>query len=134
MNKKTLLAIFTTAFMSLSFNAHSQDIIAELAEGCGPEIEQFCNRVTLGEGRLAACFYAYEDQLSDQCHYTLYEVAAQLEAAAIVLDYFVSQCGNDVVKLCPDVEPGDGRILECLAVQSTALSESCSTAIDTLLE
>jgi hypothetical protein len=129
MKKRTLLSICVAGLMSLTFNVSAQDILAELAEGCGPEIEQFCSRVTLGEGRLAACFYAYEDQLSDKCHYTLFEVAEQLEAAAIVLDYFVEQCGDDIVKLCPKVEAGEGRIVECLASQSAALSQSCSAAI-----
>jgi len=134
MRKQTLLSICVAAFMSMTFNASGQDIIAELAEGCGPEIEEFCSRVTLGEGRLAACFYAYEDQLSDKCQHTLYVVSEQLEAAAIVLDYFVEQCGDDIVKLCPDVEAGDGRIVSCLAAQSTALSSSCSDVIKELTQ
>lgn len=134
MRKQTLLSICVAAFMSMTFNASGQDIIAEIAEGCGPEIETFCSRVTLGEGRLAACFYAFEDQLSDKCNHTLYVVAEQIETAAIVLDYFIEQCGDDIVNLCPDVEPGDGRIISCLASQSTALSQSCSEAITELTE
>jgi hypothetical protein len=64
----------------------------------------------------------------------LYEAASQLEAAAVVLDYFVQQCGSDVVKLCKDVEAGEGRILACLTSQSSALSASCSQAITDVTE
>ena len=120
--------------MGLALNAGAQDIMAELAEGCGPEIEQFCSGVTLGEGRLAACFYAHEDQLSNQCNYTLYEIGNQLQAAAVVLDYFVTACGNDIVNLCSNVEVGEGRIMNCLTSQSTELSVSCAAAIVTITE
>ena len=129
MKKQTLISLCIAALMSFTVSARAQDIIAELVDGCGPEIEKFCSGVTLGEGRLAACFYAYEDQLSDKCNYTLYVVSEQLQAAAIVLDYFVEQCGDDIDKFCPDVEPGEGRIVDCLATKSSALSQSCSAAI-----
>lgn len=132
MKKSLLLTICAAAFMSFTVNASAQDIMAELTEGCGTEMEQFCNGVTLGEGRLAACFYAYEDQLSNQCQYTLYEIASKLQAAVVVLNYFVEQCGADVEKLCPGVEPGEGRIANCLTSQSSALSASCTAAIENI--
>ena len=134
MKKKTLLAACAATLMGLSLNAGAQDIMSQVAEGCGPEIDKFCSGVTLGEGRLAACFYAYEDQLSNLCNYTLFEIGNQIEAAAIVLDYFVDACGNDIVNLCSDVEVGDGRIMDCLTSQSTELSVSCSSAIVTVTE
>ncbi|MSQ98223.1 MAG: hypothetical protein EXR85_02840 [Xanthomonadales bacterium] len=135
MNRTTLFNICAAACVTFAFGtASAQDIVAEVQKGCATEIEQYCQGVTLGEGRLAACFYAHEDKLSNQCQYTLYEAASQLEAAAVVLDYFVQQCGSDVVKLCKDVEAGEGRILACLSSQSTALSASCSQAITDVTE
>ena len=135
MKRTTLLKICTAACATLSLGtASAQDIVANVQKGCATEIEQYCKGVTLGEGRLAACFYAYEDKLSNQCQYAIYEAASALEAAAVVLDYFVQQCGSDIVELCKDVEAGEGRILACLTSQSTALSASCSKAITNVTE
>ena len=38
-------------------------------------------------------------------------------------------CVADVVRLCPDVVPGGGRIILCLASQADQISEGCRTAI-----
>jgi hypothetical protein len=38
-------------------------------------------------------------------------------------------CVADVVRLCPGVIPGGGRIILCLASQSDQISEGCRTAI-----
>lgn len=135
MKRTTLLNICAAAIVAFAFGtANAQDIVDDVMKGCASEIEQYCSGVTLGEGRLAACFYAYEDKLSNQCQYALYEAASTLEAAEVVLDYFVEQCGSDVVKLCQGVDAGEGRILACLTSQSTALSASCSSAITNVTE
>jgi hypothetical protein len=36
-----------------------------------------------------------------------------------------SACGADVRALCAGVDPGGGRIIECLATQSASLSPDC---------
>jgi len=42
-----------------------------------------------------------------------------------VLFVLRSACGGDVRALCPGVDPGGGRIIECLAAQSASLSPDC---------
>jgi hypothetical protein len=42
-----------------------------------------------------------------------------------VLFVLRSACGGDVRALCPGVDPGGGRIIECLATQSASLSPDC---------
>jgi hypothetical protein len=46
-----------------------------------------------------------------------------------VLFVMRSACGGDVRALCPGVEPGGGRIIECLATQAASLSPSCKEVL-----
>lgn len=39
-------------------------------------------------------------------------------------------CGADIARVCPDVVPGGGRILQCLVVRRERLSPSCGARID----
>jgi len=38
-------------------------------------------------------------------------------------------CDEDVKKLCPDIRPGGGRILQCLHGQQSNLSPACRQAL-----
>jgi hypothetical protein len=46
-----------------------------------------------------------------------------------VLFVLRSACGGDVRALCPGVEPGGGRIIECLATQAASLSPACKDVL-----
>lgn len=85
--------------------------------------------MTLGEGRMLACFYAHEDKLSGQCQYALYDAAAQLERAISDLNYVATQCAADIESQCASVELGEGRILECLNSKPDVVSAPCKQAI-----
>lgn len=39
---------------------------------------------------------------------------------------FRKACAEDVKKFCPDVKPGEGRILQCLEQHAKDVSENCS--------
>ena len=41
----------------------------------------------------------------------------------------IDACMADQARLCPDVVPGNGRIVRCLAAQGTRLSPICATAM-----
>ena len=114
--------------------ALEDDPLAYVMKGCGFEIENYCSQVTLGEGRLAACFFAHEDKLSSQCLYTLYDMALALDAAMDALVYIATECEADIDEYCFDVEPGDGAILNCLSAEREKISEGCTSALDSLEE
>lgn len=50
--------------------------------------------------------------------------AADAPAAAVV-----EACKADVEKLCPGVQPGEGRIAACLRGKHRQLSDGCKTAL-----
>jgi hypothetical protein len=120
--------------LGVSGSVQAESITETVANGCKAEIESFCSQVSLGEGRLLACFYAHEDKLSGQCQYALYNASAQLEHAVSSLNYVAGQCQNDIVNLCANVQAGEGRILECLEAQDASVSERCKQAIGDVFE
>ena len=123
----SLLAVL--ASVSLAGTAIAEDLESVVRKGCGPEIENFCSQVSLGEGRLLACFYAHEDKLSGQCQYALYNAAAQLEHAVSALNYVAGQCEDDIAGLCAEVQLGEGRVIDCLKSKPEAVSAACNQAL-----
>jgi hypothetical protein len=120
--------------MSLSGTASAQGIVETVEQGCASEITTYCSQVSPGEGRLLACFYAHEDKLSGQCQYALYSASAQLDQAVSALDYLATQCRDDILKLCADVQIGEGRVLECLKSNSASVSAACNQAVSDVAE
>ena len=128
----SLLAVLL--LFGFAANASAQDIVSDVQKGCAVEIEKFCSQVTLGEGRLLACFYAHEDRLSGQCQYALYTAAAQLEHAVSALNYVAGQCEDDIETHCAGVQLGEGRILSCLKSNADSVSTACKAAVADVFE
>jgi hypothetical protein len=133
---KVKLAIMAVAIVALSFatNAFSQDPVATVKKGCAAEIENFCSQVSPGEGRMLACFYAHEDKLSGQCQYALYDAAAELDRAVSALNYLASECHDDILNLCGNVQIGEGRVIDCLKSNGESVSGACRQAMADVVE
>ena len=129
-------AILTTVavLMSMSGQLYAQGIVETVETGCATEISTFCSQVSPGEGRLLACFYAHEDKLSGQCQYALYSAAAQLDQAVSALNYVATECNDDLMKLCAEVQIGEGRVIECLRANKDTVSAACMTAVNEVFE
>lgn len=106
-----------------------QSLVETVANGCKVEIETYCSQVTPGEGRILACLYAHEDKLSAKCEYALYDAAARLERAVAALSYVANECGPDLEKYCASIEPGKGRLLNCLDKHDKQVSKRCKQAV-----
>jgi hypothetical protein len=129
MNRLAVVAAGLLAFAAGSGVALAEDLVTTIEQGCKAEIGKYCSQVTLGEGRMLACFYAHEDKLSGQCQYALYDAAARLERAISDLNYVATQCGADIETHCAKVEMGEGRIMECLNSKPDVVSAPCKQAI-----
>jgi Cysteine rich repeat len=105
------------------------EVTAQVLEGCSSEITQYCAQVTLGEGRLLACLYAYGDKISGQCEYALYDAAARLERAIGAITYVANECRSELDTHCAGVEMGEGRIAQCLNDHASELSPGCDRAL-----
>lgn len=115
------------ALASLAAPASASDILG----ACKTEIENRCADVTLGNGRLMSCLYAYEDQLDAECGTALADAADILDLLFDRLRFVKQECGEDIRQHCSGVQVGEGRIYTCLAEQS-AVSEGCKTAMSTI--
>ena len=129
--KRTRIFLVSLAVLLLGFTGVNagQGLVETVANGCKMEIEKYCSQVTPGQGRILACLYAHEDKLSAKCEYALYDAAAQLERAVAALSYVANECNEDLEKYCESIEPGKGRLLECLDKHDKQVSKRCKQAI-----
>jgi hypothetical protein len=118
--------------MVLVFSGHvsaQQTLVDSVVKGCDKELKTYCKDVTPGEGRVLACLYSYWDKLSDQCDNALYDAAAQLDRALSALSYVVNECRDDLKTYCSDIQPGEGRLLQCMDRNYAKVSGRCKQAL-----
>jgi hypothetical protein len=70
-----------------------------------------------GDETLAVCLGEHKDALAARC------LRAVRRAKRVSV--FRQRCGDDVKRLCAEIQPGDGRILRCLRAGDTSLSTAC---------
>lgn len=98
--------------------ALSAGVAAEEAKPCAQDAARLCKGVEPGEGRIAKCMKAHENELSPACKARIAEFREEAKEAR-------DACQEDVQKNCKDVKPGGGRILQCLKAHESALSPQC---------
>lgn len=124
-----IMMIITFAFLFAGSVLAQEGLIVTVTEGCKKELGTYCKDVTPGEGRLLACLYAYGDKLSNRCEFALYDASIQLERAINALSFMATECRNDLNAHCAAVEPGEGRLLDCLEKNKKKVSSRCMHAL-----
>ena len=56
-------------------------------------------------------------------------VALLLSGSVAVAQQAGNPCGGDIKKLCPGIQPGEGRITACIKSHLTDLSETCEARV-----
>jgi Cysteine rich repeat len=90
----------------------------ESGGACKADVERLCPGAQPGHGRVMRCLRDKEDQVSAECKAHIEEMRQRFQAAA-------EACKPDVEKFCQDVQPGGGRIIQCLRQHETELSDAC---------
>ncbi len=129
-----LLTIIAASTIIPGIAYTDSNVVSDVQEACAAEIETYCSNVTLGEGRLLACFYAHEDSLSNNCQYALYSATQKLEADINALNFVANECLADINEFCRDTAVGNGRIARCLDEHVDEVSERCLKAVDQVSE
>ncbi len=130
----TVLAVFLSGSFALAQGSLLEEALLEhLLIACASDIGNYCSDVTPGDGRLVYCMAAYEDKISGQCVYALYQTASVLEQLSEAISYIAQECGTEIATLCSNVEMGEGRVLACLAENEADVGQSCKTAISEVL-
>lgn len=123
------LAAFALCLGAFAASAE-ESVLPKVLEACGAERDAFCSKITPGDGRLIACLYAHQGELSHRCDYVLFDAAAQLQEIMGAMSRLQQVCAPDIELLCGAVKKGEGRLMQCLREKQMALSAPCHDAFE----
>jgi hypothetical protein len=95
---------------------------ARAEDACRADVEKLCAGIPVGDGRIAACLKANQEKVSPGCKAQLASVARKVKEVGAV-------CEADIASYCPDVKPGQGRVLRCLAANAFSLTPECRQVV-----
>jgi len=87
---------------------------------CDAEVQQFCPDSLTGEAR-RSCVTQRMKRLPLLCQQFVRQWMVRWKEAK----EYKAACAEDVKRVCYGVEPGDGRILQCLQARAQDISEGC---------
>ena len=90
----------------------------EAARPCRDDATKICKGVKKGEGRIMKCLKKHENEVSPACKENIAKAKEAIKEAK-------ESCEGDAKKICTDVKPGGGRIVECLKQHEGELSSAC---------
>ena len=119
--------IFTLAPIAFGW-AQEMSVREMVQEDCKQELSDYCGTVTPSRGRIAACLFAHNDKLSEQCQLTFEIGVLQLTQILTTVSYVIEQCSDDIDQYCEDVVVGGDRLRQCLADHRDELASNCQEA------
>lgn len=90
----------------------------EQSKPCADDAARLCKGMQPGGGRIANCLREHRDELSPACKERMAAAKKRMQEAK-------DDCHEDMQKHCKDVQPGQGRIAQCLKQHEAELSADC---------
>jgi hypothetical protein len=117
--KSVLVLMFIMGSITAGNNA------ASAQEGRGPcreDAARLCKDVQPGGGRIIQCLKQHENELSAACKERIAQAKEKIQEVQ-------QACQGDVDAYCKGVQPGGGRIIQCLKQHEGQLSPGCKEKI-----
>ena len=119
---KRILGAYLLVIGGLSMVSVAQAEEKEGSGACRADVQKLCKGVQPGGGRIAACLKQHESEISPGCRERIAEAREEVKEIA-------EACKADSEALCKGVQPGQGRIMRCLAEHNDKLSSACRAKI-----
>ena len=138
-----IICLLLLSVLLISLTSHAEESGKPLAEklkdgkitinssvkGCDKDIKEHCDGLGNNAQKIFMCLAAYEDQLSLECKTGILEAAMSVRMGAAAIEYSIFACEADADKHCLDVEPGEGRLINCIKANEDEVSKECVTAL-----
>ena len=138
-----IICLLLLSVLLISLTSHAEESGKPLAEklkdgkitinssvkGCDEDIKEHCDGLGNNSQKIFMCLAAYEDQLSLECKTGILEAAMSVRMGAAAIEYSIFACEADADKHCLDVEPGEGRLINCIKANEDEVSNECITAL-----
>jgi len=111
-------SVSTGSLMCIVMLVKASLAVAQEKGPCAGDVAKFCGNAKQGDGRIVGCLRQNETQLSPGCKVHLAQVKEAVKEAH-------AACEDDIVTYCGRVQPGGGRIMQCLKANKHHLSFRC---------
>jgi outer membrane protein OmpA-like peptidoglycan-associated protein len=121
---------------AVSGTAHAQtlgfaDSLQVVGQTCGADIAKYCQGDPLGGGRIMKCLGDHSATVSGACKTSVANMRALLATRAKARAAVAKVCANDIIRVCPDIKPGDGNLLDCYMKAKNLVTPACrQTVVD----
>ena len=99
--------------------ANPQEANEDFTTACASDGATLCPGVKPAGGKLFDCLRVQSLSLGQPCQIAVW-------AALELNSQFKAGCGTEAARLCPGVQPGEGRVIACMKSRSSELDVACS--------
>jgi Cysteine rich repeat len=89
---------------------------------CADDVAKFCQGIEGEQGKLMPCLQEHQPELSSPCQ-------GRLQVMETRIREMTDACQSDVRQFCTGVNPGAGRIAQCLKQHESELSSTCKAEL-----